>query len=90
LEQRGRKYYEPDGSEKEYSVKDLLGTVYVEKKSEDEILQILRKLKEKSDNEETLLQKATNSVLLQPNIMGFGIDLNNLIKKMFEKNKKKR
>ena len=47
LEQKGREYYEPDGSEKEYNVKDLLGTVYVEKKSEDEILQILRKLKEK-------------------------------------------
>ncbi len=89
LEQRGREYYEPDGSEKVYNVKDLLGTVYVEKKSEDEILQILRKLKEKSDNEETLLQKATNSVLLQPNIMGFGINLNVLIKKLFAKDKKR-
>jgi small GTP-binding protein len=89
LEQRGREYYEPDGSEKEYNVKDLLGTVYVEKKSEDEVLQILKDLKEKSDNEETLLQKATNSILLQPNIMGFGINLNNLIKKLFDKDKKK-
>ena len=90
LEQRGREYYEPDGSEKEYNVKDLLGTVYVKKKSEDEVLQILRKLKEKSDNEETLLQKATNTILLQPNIMGFGINLNNLIKKLFDKDKKKK
>ncbi|UCH98245.1 MAG: leucine-rich repeat domain-containing protein [Candidatus Aminicenantes bacterium] len=27
LEQKGREYYEPDGSEKEYNVKQLLGTV---------------------------------------------------------------
>ena len=52
-------------------------------------LQILRKLKKKSDDEETLLQKATNSFLLQPNILGIGINLNNLIKKLFAKDKKR-
>lgn len=65
----------PDGSESKYMVKDLLGTIYVEKKTEEEILQILRELKDKSDTEETLLQKAEDIVILQPNFMGLGIDV---------------
>ncbi|KAF5419007.1 MAG: hypothetical protein C5S49_00980 [Candidatus Methanogaster sp.] len=79
LERRGTREYLPDGSEKEYNVKDLLGTIYSENKTEEEILQILRELKEKSDTEETLLKKAKDSVILQPNFMGFGIDVKKLI-----------
>lgn len=94
LENKGIETYIPDGSEKEYNVKDLLGTVYIEIKSEKEILQLLRKLKSESDTEETLLQKASDAgIMLQPNIMGIGVDLNKvdlkklkgLIKKLFNK-----
>ncbi len=38
LERKGEKTYFPDGSENEYNVKELLGTVYVENKNEEEIL----------------------------------------------------
>jgi small GTP-binding protein len=84
-EKKGIEEFMPDGSENEYRVKDLLGTIYVEKKTEEEILQILRELKEKSDTEETLLQKAEDVVILQPNFMGMGIDLKKAIKKLFRK-----
>ncbi len=73
----------PDGSENVYNVKDLLGTIYSEKKTEEEILQILRGLKEKSDTEDTLLEKAEDIVILQPNFMGVGIDVKKAIKKLF-------
>jgi hypothetical protein len=62
-----------------------LGTIYVEKKTEEEILEILRELKDKSDTEETLLKKAEDVVILQPNFMGMGIDLKKVIKKLIRK-----
>jgi hypothetical protein len=85
LEKNGIEDFIPDGSEKEYNVKDLLGTIYVEKKTEEEILEILRELKDKSDTEETLLQKAEDVLILQPNFMGLGIDVKKAIKKLFRK-----
>jgi GTPase SAR1 family protein len=85
LEKKGIEEFMPDGSENEYRVKDLLGTIYVEKKTEEEILQILRELKDKSDTEETLLKKAEDVVILQPNFMGLGIDVKKGIKKLFGK-----
>jgi small GTP-binding protein len=89
LEKKGVEKYIPDGSENEYNVRDLLGTIYVENKTEEEILQILRALKDKSDTEETLRKKANEVIMLKPNVMGVGIDLNSLIKKVFDKEKRK-
>jgi hypothetical protein len=83
LERMGVEKYIPDGSEKEYNVKDLLGTIYVENKTEKEILQILKKLKNQSDSQETLLRKANDIIQLQPNFFGVGVNLNALIKKLF-------
>ncbi|MDY6965618.1 MAG: COR domain-containing protein [Halobacteriota archaeon] len=85
LERKGIEYYIPDGSDKEYNVKDLLGTIHVEKKTEEEILQILRELKVESDNEETLLKKVEDSMILELNIMGLGVDIKKLIKNLFHK-----
>jgi hypothetical protein len=82
LEKMGKEKYIPDGSEKEYKVKDLLGTIYVENKTEKEILQILKKLKDQSDSQETLLKKANDIIQLQPNFFGVGVNLNALIKKI--------
>jgi len=87
LEENGISDFIPDGSQKKYNVKDLLGTVYVqvENRSEEEILQILRKLKEKSDTAETMLQKANDIVTLNPNLFGIGLNISELIKKLFKK-----
>ena len=86
LEQNGMIEYMPDGSDIKYNVKELLGTVHValEKENEEEILQILRKLKEKSDTEETLLQKANEVFEFKINLPGVGININNLIKKLLK------
>jgi hypothetical protein len=78
----------PDGSKKKYNVRELLGTVYTEKNTEAEILQILKKLQDKFDTEETLLKKADDFFMFQPNIMGIGVNVNKLpqlVKKLFKK-----
>jgi small GTP-binding protein len=87
LEEKGIADYIPDGSTAAYKVKDLLGTVHlrVENAREEEILNILRKLKEKYDTEETLLQKANDVFEIKPSLLGIGININNLIKKLFNK-----
>ena len=82
LESRGIRSFIPDGSEREYDVQELLGWIKPQRKTEDEILEILQALREKGDSEETLLEKANRSVLLQPNFFGLGVNINELIKRM--------
>jgi internalin A len=53
---------------------------------EEEILNTLREIKSKyDDDEEGLLKRANQIVQLQPNFMGIGININALIKRLFEK-----
>ena len=85
LEGLGEKTYIPDGSQKAYDVKDLLGTIQTESKTEGEIMHILRKLKTESDTSESLLEKANQVVVLQPNFFGIGINVNNLVQRLFPK-----
>jgi len=85
LEELGEKTYIPDGSVKRYNVKDLLGTIQADSRTEEEVLGILNKLKSDSDTPDTLLKKANDIVLLQPNFFGLGIDINKLLKKLFHK-----
>ncbi|MHC4866383.1 MAG: COR domain-containing protein [Planctomycetota bacterium] len=85
LERMGVEQYIPDGSEKQYNVKDLLGTIFVEKKTEQEILQILKKIRTQTDTPKSLSEKVNEMLLLQPNFFGMGINLNALIKKLFKK-----
>jgi small GTP-binding protein len=85
LEKRGIDVYLPGDSEKEYKVKDLLGTIAPAKATEEEILQLLRKIKSDTDTFESLFKKANDIAMLQPNFMGLGINLNNLIQKILPK-----
>jgi GTPase SAR1 family protein len=87
LEERGIRKYMPDGSDKEYDVKKLLGSLFVENKTERDILSVLRKLRESTDTQESLLAKANEVVQLQPNFFGLGINLNSLIQKLFRENR---
>ena len=91
LEKMGVEKYIPDGSENEYKVKDLLGTIYVEKKTEEEILRLLGKIKTQADDKESLAKKANEIVQLQPNFFGLGVNFNkiiDLIGKLFKKKSK--
>ena len=90
LEKRGIDVYLPGDSEKEYKVKDLLGTIAADKATEEEMLQLLRKIKSDTDTFESLFKKASDIIIVQPSIMGFGIDLNKLIQKLFPKSPKKK
>jgi len=84
LESRAIRYYLPDGAEKEYDVQELLGNVKPQLKAEEEILQLLREIKDQNDTQESLLEKANETIMLQPNFFGLGINLNELIKKIFK------
>jgi internalin A len=87
--QKGRKNIPCSLSAEDVAIDKLLdGIERTLADKEEEILQILRKLKEDSDNRETLLKKANEIISLQPNIMGIGINLNNLIKKLLPGKKK--
>ena len=87
LERKGVKMYFPDGSENEYDVKKLLGTVFVENKNEEEILRLLKKLVDKNDTEETLKEKANKIIMLKPNVYGIGLDLNELVRATIRRDK---
>lgn len=83
LEEIGIEKYIPDGSEFEYDVKALLGTINVktnENESILEILKIVRKLADESDTEESLSEKIYKVITLNPNFMGVGIDVKELVK----------
>ncbi len=86
LEEKGIKTFIPDGSENEYNVNKLLGTVYVENKTEDEILQLLKKIVDESDTEDSLKEKARNKriVMVEPNFYGVGVDFSELYKRVID------
>ena len=56
LEQKGKQKYMPDGSDKEYNVRDLLGTIRESDSTDEEMLGLLRRLASESGsaNEEML------------------------------------
>jgi hypothetical protein len=46
---------------------------------------LLKKIKSDTDTFESLLKKANDVIMLQPNFMGFGIDLKKAIQKILPK-----
>ena len=53
-----------------------------DQKLEEEMLQILRLLKDRSDTEESLAEKANAIIQLQPNFAGIGLNINEIIKRL--------
>lgn len=80
LEATGVTDYFPDGADHDYGVSSLLGTVEPPARTEDEILRLLRTLVEDDDSEESLVSKVNDSLLLQPNVFGLGVDLNAIVR----------
>ncbi len=83
LESQGEKRYLPDGADHGYEVSELLGWVRPPNTTEDEILSILRELHDRRDTKATLIEKANRSIMLKPNFFGVGIDINELIERLF-------
>jgi hypothetical protein len=86
LDNRGIRKCSPEGAEKDYLVRELLGTVESEN-FEEETHQRVKEIHAKI--QETKLEKATESFLLQPNFFGIGINLNKLFKWLLGWDKKK-
>jgi len=85
LEKIGQKYYVPEGTDREYNVKELLGSVRLENSTEKEILNILRALKKDKDDEKTLLKKADKLFEIKPGAFGVSVDVKKLVKMLFKK-----
>lgn len=85
LESKGITKYIPEGLNYEIDVKELLGSIQPEKSFEEEIFALLDKLILKSDNNETIFNKANEIIQMQPNIFGMGININALIKRYLKK-----
>ncbi|HPG38098.1 MAG TPA: COR domain-containing protein [bacterium] len=88
LDKAGNQLYIPDGSDKEYSVKELLGYIQEEKSDLNEILKILRKLESQSESRESFIEKANKVLTLQPNVFGIGVNINAIIEKLFPQKSK--
>ena len=81
LEKGGEEYYIPEGAERKYNVKDLLGTIHLERKTEEEMMEILKRIEiiVSAKDKETALNKLKESIILQPNIFGVGVDVKKII-----------
>lgn len=88
LKKHGKAGCFPDGASREYTVDELLGTVRIEKKdepkSEEQIMSLLKKVVEERDDREAILDKANDIIMLQPNIMGIGVNINAIVEKVMQ------
>jgi len=80
LAKEGVEQHYPDQAKHAYDVKELLRRLQIERKlSKKEFVEILRSVASELDDEKSLLRKINDVIMLQPNFMGLGIDLNALI-----------
>ena len=87
--QKGLKDYIPDGSDEIYRVSDLLGLVQLDEKGDDqEILEILRRIEDTVVDKESFVKTASKIIDLKPNVMGIGVNLNELFEKLYDSFKK--
>lgn len=85
LQENGIKMYIPDGASKAYNVEELLGLVRsTTSRTEDEFMEMLKSVVNKKDNKDSVLAKANEIVMLQPNFAGIGINFNALISRFFQ------
>lgn len=86
LEDEGIRDVYPDGASHQYNVKDLLGTLYVEtKRTEEEFIRILEAVVRSSDSEESALETANNIIIMQPTFLGFGVNLNEMVRQVWKR-----
>ncbi|MGR0482322.1 MAG: COR domain-containing protein [Candidatus Electronema sp. V4] len=86
--QRGNDMYIPDGSDKEYSVRQLLGTI--EPDREDQIVELLKMIKAQLDEKDAADAGAVNLLELKPNMFGIGLNLNELFSRILSGEKRQR
>jgi len=84
LEKLGIEEFLPEGSEKNYNVKELLGSVNVETKL-DKILNLLNKIYNENDTRESLMEKTNKILKIQPQFLGLSLDVNEIINRFYKK-----
>jgi small GTP-binding protein len=88
---KGKREVTCSRSAEDVSIEVMLGRIEaVGKTAEQEILEILRRMKSKDDNEESLIKKANEIIQLKPSFMGIGININEVIKSLLKKDKRKK
>ncbi len=85
LERSGVNDYFPEDGDRPYSIKELLGNVYIERVTPGDVETLLRRVANLRDTEESLLEKASTIVQLQPNIAGIGLNINELVRRTLNK-----
>ncbi len=89
LESEGETQIFPEGATHRYLISELLGSVMVTRKwSEEEFLNLLRVAISDADDSTTAAQVANEVFMLQPNFMGMGVNLNELLERFFASRKK--
>jgi len=84
LENNGVEKYMPDGADRSYSVQELLGSVHIDPTfTKDQVMEMIKAVIAESEDKETAAKKANAIFRLQPSFMGFGIDLNAAIDKLW-------
>ncbi|XOF33563.1 MAG: COR domain-containing protein [Candidatus Electrothrix sp. YB6] len=86
--ERGHNMYIPEGSDKEYSVRELLGLV--EPNREDEQLELLRMIKEQMDEKDSGAEVVNSLFDVKPGLFGVNINLNEVFKRILAREKQKR
>jgi hypothetical protein len=87
---KGKKTVARSHSAEDVSIEVLLGGIGdVVVNTEAELLETLRALKERYENEERVLEKANKIIQLHPSFMGVGLNLNELIRMLFTKDPEK-
>ena len=87
LNREGDELYAPDGAKRKYKVNDLLGHITYFNEPPEMTLKRIEKIINKIDknNPESIEEAKSKILMLKPNVMGLGIDINKLIKQIEEK-----
>ncbi|WP_417915672.1 COR domain-containing protein [Candidatus Electronema sp. JM] len=93
LAEKGRDEYLPDDSEKEYSVKELLGLVQFNEQADvlEKILSIVMRMEDRQlEDEKSFIERAHNMLELKPSLFGIGINANAVLDELFKRLKQQR
>jgi hypothetical protein len=88
LAEAGSDIFIPDGSQKKYSVKELLGLVEPSRK--DEQLELLRMIKEQMDEKDSGAEALNSLFELKPGAFGVNFNLSEAFKRILAREKQKR
>ncbi|MGR0481183.1 MAG: COR domain-containing protein [Candidatus Electronema sp. V4] len=84
----GNDIYVPDGSDKAYGVKELLGLV--QPRDRDELQKSIEKIQDQSANQDSITDILNDVVEPKITILGITINLNSLFKRLRDREKQKR